>query len=73
MHQRSPLAAQLGATAAEPGPMLVDALEVDPGFHTTAEGVSAAGDIAPKMPSVATAVAAGSAAAAMLVHDLMGV
>ena len=34
-------------------------------------GVSAAGDVSGRMPSVANAIAAGSSAAAMIVHGLM--
>ena len=40
-------------------------------FHTSAPGVSAAGDVSSQMPSVANAVAAGSGAAAMVVHDFV--
>jgi hypothetical protein len=64
------LAEQLGAVAADPGPVVVDALELDQAFHTSALGLSAAGDLSGQMPSVANAVAAGSSAAAMIVHDL---
>ncbi|MGI9021700.1 MAG: NAD(P)/FAD-dependent oxidoreductase [Acidimicrobiales bacterium] len=71
LHQRSALADQLGAAAATPGPVAVDALEVDPMFHTTVGGLSAAGDVCSQMPSVATAVAAGSSAAAAIVHGLV--
>jgi thioredoxin reductase len=70
LHQRSSLAEQLGADAADPGPVVVDALEVDPAFHTSAPGLSAAGDLSGQMQSVANAVASGSSAAAMIVHDL---
>jgi thioredoxin reductase len=70
LHQRSALAEQLGAVAAEPGPVAVDAVEVDPAFHTSVPGVSAAGDVSAQMQSVANAVAAGSTAAAMIVHGL---
>ena len=70
LHQRSALAAQLGAAAAEPGPVVADAVEVDPMGQTGVAGVFAAGDISVQMPSVATAVAAGSGAAAMIVHGL---
>jgi thioredoxin reductase len=71
LHQRSTLAEQLGAVAADPGPVVVDALEVDEMFHTSVSGLSAAGDASgEKMPSVANAVAAGSSAAAVIVHDL---
>jgi thioredoxin reductase len=71
LYQRSALADQLGAAAADPGPVVADALQVDPMLQTTAPGVSAAGDLSGQMPSVANAVAAGSNAAAMIVHSLM--
>jgi thioredoxin reductase len=71
LHQRSALAEQLGAAAAGPGPIAADALDVDPMFHTSTPGLSAAGDVSSQMPSVANAVAAGSSAAAMIVHGLM--
>ena len=71
MHQRSALAEQLGATAAAPGPIAADAIEVDPAFHAGVPGLFAAGDVSGQMPSVANAVAAGSTAAAMIVHGLM--
>lgn len=71
LHQRSSLAEQLGAAAAGPGPVVFDAVEVDPMFHTSVPGVSAAGDVSSQMPSVANAIAAGSSAAAMIVHGLM--
>ena len=71
LHQRSTLAEQLGASPAEPGPVAADAIEVDPTFHTSVPGLFAAGDVTTQMPSVANAVAAGSSAAAMIVHDVM--
>ncbi len=71
LHQRSALAEQLGAAAAAPGPLAVDAVEIDPKFHTSVPGLSAAGDVGTEMPSVANAVAAGSTAAAMIVGGLM--
>jgi thioredoxin reductase len=71
LHQRSALAEQLGAAAAPPGPLTADAIEIDAGFNTSVPGLSAAGDVTPVMPSVANAVAAGSSAAAMIVHGLM--
>lgn len=71
LHQRSALAEQLGATATDPGPVAVDAIEVDPTFETSVVGLFAAGDVSPQMPSVANAVASGSSAAAMIVHSLM--
>jgi len=71
LHQRSNLAEQLGAGLAEPGPAVIDAIAVDPGQHTSVPGLSAAGDAASQMPSVAVAIAAGSTAAARLVHSLI--
>jgi thioredoxin reductase len=71
LHQRSALAKQLGAAVTGPGPVAVDPVEVDPMFHTSVAGLSAAGDVSAQMPSVANAVAAGSSAAAMIVHGLM--
>lgn len=69
--QRSSLAAQLGSEPAEPGPIVVDALVVDRMFRTTAEGVSAAGDVSAQMQQVAGAISAGSLAAAGVVQGLM--
>jgi thioredoxin reductase len=71
LHQRSALAAQLGAAATEPGPISADALAVDAAFATSVPGLFAAGDVGALMPSVANAVASGSTAAAMLVGSLM--
>ncbi|MCP9487301.1 MAG: NAD(P)/FAD-dependent oxidoreductase [Gaiellaceae bacterium MAG52_C11] len=72
LHQRSALAEQLGAAASDPGPVAIDAIEVDPMFHTSVPGLSAAGDVSSQqLPSVANAVAAGSSAAAMIVQDLI--
>ena len=70
LHQRSALAEQLGAKAAAPGALAADAIEIDPMSSTTAAGVFAAGDVGGTMPSVASAVAAGNFAAAMLVMSL---
>ena len=70
LHQRSALAERLGADAADPGPVVADAVRVEPTFHTSVPGLSAAGDLSGQMPSVANAVAAGSSAAAMIVHGL---
>jgi thioredoxin reductase len=69
--QRSPLAAQVGAEHAEPGPVVADALVVDAMFRTTAEGVSAAGDLSAQLPQVAGAISAGSLAAVGVVQGLM--
>ncbi len=70
LHQRSALAAQLGAATAEPGPLAADALALDAAFATTVPGLFAAGDVGATMPSVANAVASGNTAAAMLVQSL---
>jgi thioredoxin reductase len=69
--QRSPLAAQLGADPADPGPVALDPLVVDTMFRTTAEGVSAAGDLSAKLQQVAGAISAGSLAAVGVVQSLM--
>jgi thioredoxin reductase len=71
LHQRGPLAEQLGAELVSKGPLVADAIEVDEGFHSSVAGVSAAGDTSGQMQSVANAIAAGSNAAAMIVHGLM--
>jgi thioredoxin reductase len=71
LHQRSALAAQLGAATAEPGPLAADAVAVDDAFATTVPGLFAAGDAGGVMPSVANAVASGNTAAAMLVGSLL--
>ncbi|CAN5668379.1 hypothetical protein BH20ACT23_BH20ACT23_18260 [soil metagenome] len=71
LHQRSALAEQLGAAVTDPGPVAVDAIEVDPTFQTSVVGLFAAGDVSPQMPSVANAIASGSSAAAMIGHSLM--
>jgi len=71
LHQRSALAEQLGAATSSPGPLAVNAVEVDSMFHTSVPGLSAAGDVSSPVPSVANAVAAGSSAAAMIVVGLM--
>jgi thioredoxin reductase len=70
MHQRSGLAAQLGADAEEQSPVAVDRLAVDSTFATNVPGLYAAGDLAGRMPSVANAIASGSTAAAMIVQAL---
>ncbi len=71
LYQRSSLAKELGATATAPGPVAFDPVEIDPMHHTTVPGLFAAGDVSAQMPSVANSVAAGSTAAAMVVHSLM--
>ena len=72
LHQRSALAEQLGAASTDPGPIAVNAVEVNAMLHTSVPGLSAAGDVSTQaVPSVANAVAAGSSAAAMIVQGLM--
>ena len=71
LHQRTDLAAQLGVNFVEPGPVSMEAVEVDAFCQTSAPGVFAAGDVCTQMPQVAAAVAAGSAAAAAMVRSLM--
>ena len=70
MHQRSSLAAQLGAVI-RPRHLAADAVAVDAKFATDVPGLFAAGDLCVDLPSVASAVAAGSAAAAMVVQTLI--
>jgi thioredoxin reductase (NADPH) len=57
--------------AGGPAELDADAVEVDPTFQTGVPGLFAAGDVSSQMPFVANAVAAGSNAAAMIVHGLM--
>ena len=71
LHQRSDLAEQLGVAFSAPGPLTAEAIEVDAKSQTSVPGLSAAGDVSSKLPSVASAVAAGSYAAAMIVGGLM--
>ncbi len=71
LYQRSTLATQLGARIAEPGPVAAEAVAIDTMFRTSIPGLFAAGDVGTQSPSVATAVAAGSTAAAAIVHDLL--
>jgi thioredoxin reductase len=72
MHQRSDLAARLGAASGEARAPLADPLEVDARLETSVPGLYAAGDIAvTRTPSVANAVADGSHAAAAIMQSLM--
>ena len=71
LYQRSGLARELGAAATAPGHVAFNPVDVDPMHHTTVPGLFAAGDVSAQMPSVANSVAAGSSAAAMVVHSLM--
>ena len=72
LHQRSALAAQLGATFAAPTPLSSETVAVDFACRTSVPGLSAAGDLSAQMPSVAGAIAAGSVAAAAIVGGLTG-
>lgn len=71
LHQRSPLAAQLGVTFAPANPVAADAIVVDQFQRTTVPGVFAAGDVSVQMPQVAAAVASGSLAAAAVTQSLL--
>jgi thioredoxin reductase len=71
LHQRSDLAAQLGAEFAEANQMAADALVVDGQYTTTVPGLFAAGDVIPTQPSVPNAIAAGATAGAMVVASLI--
>lgn len=70
LKQRSRIAATLGATLADPGPLAFDQVGVDASFRTSVPEIYAAGDNA-TLPLVANAIASGSTAAAMIVHDLV--
>ncbi|WP_051574619.1 NAD(P)/FAD-dependent oxidoreductase [Mycobacterium sp. URHB0044] len=72
LHQRSDLAAQLGVRTAPAGPVVVDAVEIDPLHRTSVPGVFAAGDVSAQMPQVAAAVATGSLSAVAVVQSLLG-
>jgi thioredoxin reductase (NADPH) len=69
LHQRTDVAQQLGVRLREPGMLAVDAIATDEMARTSVAGVFAAGDVTGDMPSVANAIAAGSRAAAAIVHD----
>ena len=71
LHQRSPLAAQLGASIGEPGPVAAEPVAVDGMGRTSVPGLFAAGDTSLQMPSVANAIASGATAAAAVVAALM--
>jgi thioredoxin reductase len=70
LHQRSDLAARLGASYEEPNPMQANALTVDFMLQTTARGVYAAGDVTPGAPSLPKSTQQGAWAAAMIVREL---
>lgn len=69
LHQRSALASRLGVDFAT-GPLAEETIAVDASFQTNVPGVYAAGDVCAEMPSLTGAIAAGSAAAAWIVHAL---
>jgi thioredoxin reductase len=71
LHQHSSLAAQLGVELAPPSPLSAEAIATDGALQTSVPGVFAAGDLRGEMPSVANSIAAGSKAAAVIVHGLM--
>lgn len=71
LHQRGPLAAQLGAELAPPTPLSTESIRVDPMGATSVPGLFSAGDASISMPSVANAISAGSAAAAGVVQRLV--
>ena len=71
MHQRSPLARQLGVDVGAPTPVAQDLVAVDATGRTNVPGVFAAGDLSAQMPQVAAAVAGGSLAAASVVQSLV--
>ncbi|MGA7435065.1 MAG: NAD(P)/FAD-dependent oxidoreductase [Solirubrobacterales bacterium] len=71
LHQRTDLAAQLGARHADPNPMAADRLVVDSFQRTTVPGVFAAGDVSGQFPQVAAAISSGSNAAAFVVQTLL--
>ncbi|MGE4427901.1 MAG: NAD(P)/FAD-dependent oxidoreductase [Solirubrobacteraceae bacterium] len=71
LHQRSPLASTLGVTTAPPSPVVADGVAVDGMHRTNVPGVFAAGDLGSAMPQIASAISAGSMAAAAVVGDLL--
>lgn len=71
LHQRTDLAARLGAELADPTPLQADAIAVDGMYRTNVPGLFAAGDVTPGAPSVAAAIAGGGMAAGGIVHSLL--
>lgn len=71
LHQRSPLAADLGVAFAAPNPITAESITVDAMYRTTVPGAFAAGDVSAQMPQVAAAIATGSGAAASVVASLL--
>ena len=70
LHQRSGLADSLGLSLAAPNPVVHDPVKVDMRMAASVPGVFAAGDAAAQMPSIQNAIAAGTMAAAGVVHEL---
>lgn len=71
LRQRGPLATQLGLELLPETPLSTESIQVDPMGATSVPGVFSAGDASISMPSVANAIAAGSAAAAGVVQRLV--
>lgn len=71
LRQRGPLATQLGLELLPETPLSTESIQVDPMGATSVPGVFSAGDASVTMPSVANAIAAGSAAAAGVVQRLV--
>jgi thioredoxin reductase len=71
LQQRGTLAAHLGVATAPPGPVAVDAVEIDQFHRTSVPGVFSAGDLSAQMPQVAAAIATGSLTAAAVVQSLL--
>lgn len=71
MHQRSGLAAALGASATDASQIAADPLAHDEGLATGVPGLFVAGDLTGAMPSVANAIASGSKAGAAIVQSLV--
>ncbi len=70
LRQRSRLAEQLGAACVQ-GPLASDAIGVDALHRTSTQAVFTAGDTCTEQPSVAGAIAAGSAAAMIITQSLL--
>ncbi|MGX6449697.1 NAD(P)/FAD-dependent oxidoreductase, partial [Patulibacter sp. S7RM1-6] len=68
---RSELAVRLGAELVDPTPQVHGAVRTDAVGATNVAGLFAAGDGGGDMPNVSIAIAAGTRAAAAIVHDLL--
>ena len=71
LRQRSALAEKMGVAFDAANPVSPESIEIDAMYRTSVPGVFAAGDVSAQRPQVATAIAAGSAAAASIVMSLM--